>query len=77
MHNIEPYWKALVAFLAPAAAVVGTSVLPESDGGAAITGSEWVTAVVTAVVTAAGVYAKANHPHPPPPIPDGDGEHRA
>lgn len=72
MDRIAPYWKAVVAFLAPGAASIGLAVLPVSDGGVGITGAEWVGAVVLSLVTAGSVYAKANRP-----IPDGDGEHRA
>lgn len=60
MEALAPYWKAVMAFLAPAAVVVIASVTEVSDGGTAITGSEWITALATAVVTAGGVYAVPN-----------------
>lgn len=74
MNHVAPYWKAVIGFLAPAAVVVGSAVTDASAGGEVITSGEWVTALVAAVVTAAGVYAKANHPAT---VPDGSGEHRA
>lgn len=75
MSRLGPYWKAFLGFVAPAASVVGTAILPDSDGGSAITGPEWVAAAVAAVITGAAVYAKANHPTAA--VPDGDGDHRA
>lgn len=70
MEKLAPYWKAVVAFIAPGAAIIISAVLPGSDGGTAITGSEWVTAACTSVITAAGVYAVRNQPQP-------DGRHEA
>lgn len=72
MNKIAPYWKAFIAFIAPGAVVIESSVLENSAGGETITTREFVGAIVAAVVTAAGVYAKANHT-----VPDGDGKHRA
>lgn len=60
MDKIAPYWKAVMGFIAPAAVVIIASVTTASDGGTAITAAEWVTAVCTAVVTSAGVYAVPN-----------------
>lgn len=56
---VQRYLKAIVGFISPGAIIVGASVLENSDGGSAITQSEWVTAVVAAIVTAGGVgYAR-------------------
>lgn len=60
MDKIAPYWKAVVGFIAPAAGFLIGAVTEASDGGATITGSEWITALCTAVVTAAAVYAVRN-----------------
>jgi hypothetical protein len=60
MEKLAPYWKAVVGFVAPAAAILISAVLEGSDGGTAITGAEWVTAGCTAVITAAGVYSVRN-----------------
>ena len=62
MNALAPYYKAVMGFLAPGAVVIIASVPEASDGGTAITGSEWVTALCTAIVTAAGVYAIPNRP---------------
>lgn len=62
MNRIAPYWKAVVAFIAPGAVLLGGAVLEGSDGGSVITGSEIVTALVACVVTAAGVYRADNAP---------------
>jgi hypothetical protein len=60
--NIGKYWKAVIGFVAPGAVVIGASLLEASDGGTAVTGAEWGTAAVAAIVTAAGVAAKSNNP---------------
>lgn len=60
VSKIQPYLKALVAFVAPGAVVIGSAVTDASAGGTAITGGEWVTAAVACIVTAAGVYAVPN-----------------
>ena len=73
MNHIAPYWKALIGFVAPGAVIIGSAVTDSSVGGEMVTQGEWITAIVAAVVTAAGVYAKSNAE----PIPDGTGEHRA
>lgn len=81
MEAIAPYWKAVMGFLAPAATVVIASVLPGSDGGQVITGSEWITALATAVLTAGTVYAVPNKarrrsPARKPAVDDDPPEHR-
>jgi hypothetical protein len=58
--NYRKYWKAIIGALAPAAVVLGSAVLEKSDGGTAITTSEWLTALVAAVLTGGGVAAKKN-----------------
>ncbi len=61
MHDkIAPYWKAVLAFVAPGAVVIGSAVTEASDGGTAITGAEWVTAIVACIVTGSAVYAVPN-----------------
>lgn len=74
MDKIAPYWKAVIGFIAPGVVVIASSVLPGSDGGTVVTGSEWITAACAAIITAAGVYAKANAPLPPT-IENVDGRH--
>ena len=71
MTQFAPYWKALIGFVAPGVVLIGSAVLEGSAGGETITQGEWITAVVASVVTAAGVYSKANVD-----IPDGTGKHR-
>jgi hypothetical protein len=64
MSVIAQYWKAIVGFIAPGAVIIGSAVTESSDGGTAITTSEWVTALVACVVTSAGVAWVANAPKP-------------
>lgn len=65
MNTLAQYWKAILGFVVPGAVIIGSSVLEGSDGGTAITGSEWVTAAVACVVTAGAVAAKGNADAPP------------
>lgn len=60
MDSIAPYAKAVLGFVAPGAALIIAAVLPDSVGGSVITSGEWITALCTAVVTSAGVYAVPN-----------------
>lgn len=60
LDQIKPYAKAVVAFIAPAAVTITAAVTPGSDGGAAITAAEWITAACACIITAAGVYATPN-----------------
>jgi hypothetical protein len=62
MATVSRYWKAVIAFVAPGAVLIGAATLSESAGGDHITQSEWVIALVTCVVTASGVAAKSNAP---------------
>lgn len=62
MEKLAPYYKAVLAFIAPAAVVVIASLQAGSDGGSAITVAEWITAAATAIITASGVYAVPNRP---------------
>lgn len=57
---VRPAWKAVVAFLAPAAVVLTSAVTETSAGGEAITSGEWVTAACAAFITSAAVYSKRN-----------------
>lgn len=60
VNRIAPYWKAVLGFVAPGAVLIGSAVMEASDGGTAITGAEWVTAIVACVVTGSVVYATPN-----------------
>ena len=62
MTKLGPYMKAVVAFVAPGAVVIGASVTDASQSGSSITTAEWVTAGVAMVVTAATVYRVPNKP---------------
>jgi len=64
IKNFGQYWKAFIAFVAPAAVIIGSSTLSGSDGGSSITKAEWITAAVAAIVTSAGVGAKGNQDSP-------------
>lgn len=59
-EKISPYWKAVVAFAAPAAVTLTSAVTEPSAGGVAITTGEWVTAISACFITAAVVYATPN-----------------
>ena len=54
---LAPYSKAVVAFIAPGAVLIGASVTDASPGGVHITAGEWVTAVVACIVTSAAVFS--------------------
>jgi hypothetical protein len=56
MSRLAPYWKAVVAFLAPGAVVVGIAAQREITGGDPLSSSVWLYAAATCVVTAASVY---------------------
>ena len=60
LEQLAPYWKAVLGFVAPGAVVIGSAVTEASDGGTAITGAEWVTAIVACIVTGSAVYAVPN-----------------
>lgn len=57
-ESLGRFLGALIAFLAPGAAVVGAAVLVGSPGGPRITGGEWVTACVAAIVASAAIDAQ-------------------
>lgn len=57
MNRIGRYWKALAGAVAPGAVLIGAAVTEGSPGGASITQSEWVTAVVAVIVSGGAVYA--------------------
>lgn len=57
---MEKYFKSILGFIVPGAVVIGSAVLADSDGGSAITGAEWVTAIVAMIVTGGAVYAAPN-----------------
>jgi small-conductance mechanosensitive channel len=71
MNVLAPYFKAVVAFVAPAAVVLTSAVTEASIGGVHITQGELVTAVCATIITGAAVYAVPNKPAQP------DGRHEA
>ena len=52
MNRIKPYAKAVLAFIAPGAVVIGSAVTEASDGGTAITGAESSALAITLPVAA-------------------------
>jgi hypothetical protein len=68
MANWQHYWKGILGFLVPGAVIIGSAVLSDSDGGATITASEWVTAIVAMIVTGGVVTAKSNADETPPVV---------
>jgi len=62
---IAQFWKAIVAFIAPAAPLFVAAVQESSRAGTHITQAELVFAIATCVVSAAAVYAAPkNKPKP-------------
>lgn len=60
MSKIAPYWKAVIGFVGPGVAILVIAITAGSDGGTAITQSEWLSALFACVLTGGGVYFKAN-----------------
>ena len=60
MNKLAPYWKAVVAFVAPGAVVLTASVQEASVGGETVTAGEWITTLCACFITAAGVYGVRN-----------------
>ena len=65
---LRPYAKAIVAFVAPGAVLIGNAVTERSPGGTAITADEWVVALVACVVASGMVYRVPNRQADPPPV---------
>lgn len=66
MEKIAPYYKAVAGFVVPFLTQIGASLTATSDGGAAITTSEWITALVTSLMAGGVVFAVPNKPQPAP-----------
>lgn len=60
MNTVSRYWKAVVAFVAPGAVLIGAATLSESAAGDKITTAEWVGALVACIVASAGVAVTKN-----------------
>ena len=60
LRTIAPYAKAVAGFVTPAVTLAIGYVTPASDGGTAITGSEWLTMAAACLATAGFVYAVPN-----------------
>ena len=60
MNTIAPYYKAVTAFLVPFLGQIIAALTATSDGGSAITTSEWLTAVVTSLVAGGVVFSVPN-----------------
>ena len=60
MNVLAPYFKAVVAFVAPGAVVLTSAVTTGSAGGEFVTQGELITAACATVITAAAVYATPN-----------------
>jgi len=63
IEKIAPYWKAVVAFLAPLAVALTAAVQADSAGGVAITPGEWIAGLAACFITSAAVYAVPNIPN--------------
>jgi hypothetical protein len=62
--SIAPYAKAVTAFVSTAATTLVASLLVGSDGGAAITTTEWITIAATSIVATLAVFSVPNKPAP-------------
>jgi hypothetical protein len=60
MEKIAPYYKALTAFLVPFLGSLATALVQSSDNGTEVTGSEWVQALLVALVASGAVFAVPN-----------------
>lgn len=60
MDKITPYLKALVAFVVAFAGNLLFAMQPETAGGAAITGNEWLRTLVLTVASTGAVYLTPN-----------------
>ena len=69
LDTVDRYRKAIVAFVAPGAVVITSSVLPSSDGGGSVTAAEWITAACACVITSAAVGGIGNASKSPPAPP--------
>ena len=67
---LRPYAKAIVAFVAPGAVLIGNAVTDRSPGGTAITPDEWVVALVACVVASGVVYRVPNRQADAPHVPE-------
>lgn len=76
MNALAPYWKAVVAFIAPGAVSFTAAVQENSIGGEHVTNGELITALSAMFITAAAVYRVRNAPLPAPVERDAP-EHRA
>lgn len=61
-EKIAEYRKAIAGLLVPALIVLGASLFAGSDGGTAVTLSEWVTIAIAALGTSTAVAGVANKP---------------
>lgn len=62
MDKIAPYYKAVAGFVVPFLTTIGSSLLESSDGGTAITASEWIAATVISLTTGGVVFGVENKP---------------
>jgi hypothetical protein len=62
LNRLAPVRKAVVGFATPVVVVLAGAVLPTSDGGSSITGSEWSAALAAGLATLGLVYKTKNTP---------------
>ena len=62
LDKIAPYWKAVIGFVTPGVVALVAAVQESSDGGAAVTGPEWVGILAACVITGGAVYTVPNRP---------------
>jgi hypothetical protein len=60
LEKVAPYYKALAGFLVPFLGSLATALVESSDNGSEITGSEWLQAVLVALVAGGAVFAVPN-----------------
>ncbi len=60
LAKVAPYYKAVTALVVPFLTSVGAAMMDSSDGGSAITGHEWIAAVVLSLVAGGAVFTVPN-----------------
>jgi len=64
LEKFAPYWKAIVAFLAPGLVALGAAVQAGSPGDEFVTAAEWIAIAIAMFTTAGLVYAAPNASQP-------------
>jgi hypothetical protein len=60
LEKVAPYYKAVAGFVVPFLGSLATALVESSDNASEITGSEWLQAVLVALVAGGAVFAVPN-----------------